>query len=76
MSNKKEDRDDRKAGQFTTVMEYQADVLNNKKVQLTYEVKDVPEEVKELARKLKEVTSQTFQYGWSLNDIAELSLAL
>lgn len=76
MSNKKEDRDDRKAGQFTTVMEYQADVLNGKKVQLMYDVKDVPEEVKELARKLKEVTSQTFQYGWSLNDIAELSLAL
>jgi len=76
MNNKKEDRDDRKAGQFTTVMEYQADVLNGKKVQLTYDVKDVPEEVKELARKLKEVTSQTFQYGWSLNDIAELSLAL
>lgn len=76
MSNKKEDRDDRKAGQFTTVMEYQADVLNGKKVQLMYDVKDVPEEVKELARKLKEVTSQTFQHGWSLNDIAELSLAL
>ena len=76
MSNKKEDREDRKAGQFTTVMEYQADVLNGKKVQLTYDVKDVPEEVKELARKLKEVTSQTFQHGWSLNDIAELSLAL
>jgi hypothetical protein len=75
MSNRK-DVNERRPGQFTNIMEYQADVLNNKKVELTYDVKDVPEEVRELAKRLKDVAGQTFQYGWSLNDIAELSLAL
>ena len=66
----------RKAGEFVNVMEYQADVMKKKGVSLTYNWRDVPEEVREMALRLREIAGRTFEYGWSLNDVAELSLGM
>lgn len=63
-------------GQFVNVIEYQADVMNRKTRELTYDWKDVPEEVRDMALKLREIALKSFDFGWSLNDIAELSLGI
>lgn len=64
------------AGQFVNIIEYQADVLNKKSRKLDYDWRDVPEVVREMALKMREVAETTFEYGWSLNDVAELSLGM
>ena len=63
-------------GQFTTVMEYQADVLKKTKMELDFDWEDVPETVREMALQLREIAEKSFQYGWSLNDLCELSMAM
>lgn len=64
------------AGKFTTIMDYQADVLKKTVMELGYDWNDVPDVVKEMALTLRNVAESSFHYGWSLNDLCELSMAM